>query len=195
MQIFAHTGLTLGTAVLLAGSIRELNRLRQTPDSGEKLPEKHKTQKVPWVKSLAVYADLRVLLAGSLLPDLIDKPIGHIFLQNMFHNNGRLFGHTFLFLFAVMILGIIIYKQKGMTFALVLAFGTFTHHVLDEMWINPHTLFWPALGFSFPMIEPPELNSAWAYISEWMGLFVLLWFTWTLLSRKSIPGFVLHGKV
>jgi hypothetical protein len=35
--------------------------------------------------------DIRLLILGSLLPDLIDKPLGHIILPE---NNGRIFAHT-----------------------------------------------------------------------------------------------------
>ena len=34
---------------------------------------------------------------------------------------------------------------------LALAAGTFAHLILDEMWQVPVTLFWPLLGFSFPV--------------------------------------------
>jgi len=38
------------------------------------------------------------ILIGALLPDLIDKPIGKIMLAESL-SNGRLFAHSFLFIF------------------------------------------------------------------------------------------------
>ena len=31
-----------------------------------------------------------------------------------------------------------------------MAFGVFAHLVLDEMWLEPQTLWWPLLGVEFP---------------------------------------------
>src|SRR2546430_17132957 len=50
----------------------------------------------------SVRIDYRLILVGSILPDLIDKPLA--FLLSL---EGRLWAHTFLFLFAILALSFV----------------------------------------------------------------------------------------
>lgn len=84
--------------------------------------------------------DYRLVILGSLLPDIIDKPLGNIILHDAL-NNGRIIGHSFAFLLLLAVIGIT-YK-KGVLYA---AYGVLTHLILDWMWLNPVTLLWPLLG-------------------------------------------------
>ena len=70
------------------------------------------------VSSLAAYLmkrrihniDYRYVALGSMLSDIIDKPLGLIILKDVLYN-GRLIGHTLLFAFA---LTIISFTKKSM---------------------------------------------------------------------------------
>ena len=83
--------------------------------------------------------DYRYVIFGSLLSDIIDKPLGNILLYNVL-NNGRIIGHSLAFVLLLTIIGI--YRKN----ILNVAFGVWVHLLLDNMWLNPVTLFWPLLG-------------------------------------------------
>lgn len=82
------------------------------------------------------------LLLGALLPDLIDKPLGHALLG---WANGRLWGHTLLF--AAVLLGVTLVRSSRRWEAL--AVGTVCHQLLDRAWQDMTSWLWPMAG-SFP---------------------------------------------
>ena len=96
--------------------------------------------------------DYRVVLLGAVLSDLIDKPIGRIFFADEFQN-GRLFGHTLLV--PTVLLLLIQLTLRGATARrwFILPICMLIHQVLDGMWNEPITWFWPLFGTGFP----PEL--------------------------------------
>jgi membrane-bound metal-dependent hydrolase YbcI (DUF457 family) len=185
MLLFGHAGITLGAATLINGAVN----IRHT--------------KMSWLTSLSRYVDIRLLLVGSLLPDIIDKPVGQYFFRGTF-NNGRIFSHTLLFLILISVIGFYLYKRHRQVWMLTLAAGTFMHLLLDEIWLTPGTLFWPLLGLTFSKIELTgwlsdifrELFSMpRVYIPEAIGLVILLWFGLILVRRKKVSVFIKYGKV
>jgi inner membrane protein len=189
MFVFAHTGITLGAATLVAGTIN-----RRQPG---------RNAIMSWFNSLSQYVDIRVLLVGSLLPDIIDKPIGQVFFRGTF-SNGRIFAHTLLFLIVLTGIGFFLFKRYRQVWMLTLAAGTFTHLMMDRMWATPATLFWPLLGFTFPKVELTNwlsnlfetlLHRPGTYIPEIIGLAVLLWFGLAVVSRKKVGAFLKSGRV
>ena len=182
MLFLAHPGITLGAATIIANAVN---------------------RKPSWFDSLSRYLDIRWLLVGSLLPDIIDKPIGQYLFRDTF-NNGRIFAHTLLFLIIISSVGVYLYKKQRWTWMLALATGTFAHLILDEMWQTPQTLFWPFLGFSFPRGDLEEwAGNIWealfsnpsVYIPEIVGLAVLLVLGVYLLRRRGVINFFKRGKV
>lgn len=89
--------------------------------------------------------DLRWLLMGSSLPDLVDKPVGQLFFKSRFQN-GRIFCHTLLFASAMFAAGLGLKKRKGDDRVLLMAIGVVSHLLFDKIWGEPETVFWPALG-------------------------------------------------
>ena len=178
MLLFGHVGITLGAAAAVAGNV-------------------NRREKKSWFASLSKYLDIRLLVVGSLLPDIIDKPVGQYLFRNTF-NNGRIFSHTLLFLVVISGVGFLIYKKQRRTWLLALAAGTFTHLLLDQMWQTPATLFWPVFGLAFPKVD----LEGWAqgifhamfhdpavYIPEIIGLAIVLWFAAYAIKRKQIDSF------
>jgi hypothetical protein len=102
---------------------------------------------------------------GALLPDLIDKPLGHIILAGTV-NYGRLYFHSLTLLLLITSLGLLLYHYRHQIGLLAVAAGMASHHVLDGMWQNPVTWFWPFLG-PIPGRHYPE-NYFW--VSLWQGL-------------------------
>lgn len=90
------------------------------------------------------YIDYRLVILGSLLPDIIDKPIGYILFQK-YYENGWIYGHTLLFSLMLLISGYLIETKY-----LVLGLSTFLHLVEDGVVTHmPRTFLWPLLGWSF----------------------------------------------
>jgi membrane-bound metal-dependent hydrolase YbcI (DUF457 family) len=188
MFIFAHAGITLGVATLVAGAVKKKQAGPNT--------------KTSWFASLSRYVDIRVLLVGSLLPDIIDKPVGQYFFRETF-SNGRIFSHTLLFIIVLTGIGFYLFKRHRQVWMLTLAAGTFFHLVLDGMWAAPATLFWPLLGFTFEKEELANwlsnilqalFSHAGNYIPEMTGLVILLWFGLALVFRRKVSAFIKHGK-
>ncbi len=188
MLVFGHAGITLGAAALAAGAAE---RLQNVPYS-----------KVSWFVSLARRVDIRILLVGSLLPDIIDKPVGQYFFRETF-SNGRIFSHTLLFFIVLAGIGLFVFRRYHQRWLLILAAGTFLHLVLDSMWTAPATLLWPSLGFTFEKEELTDwlanifrelLSHPGNYIPELTGLVILIWFGLTLVFRKKTGVFLKQGK-
>ncbi|MBI2869049.1 MAG: metal-dependent hydrolase [Chloroflexi bacterium] len=189
MLVFGHVGLTLGAAVALAG-VMEARRKGDTPRRS-------------WFGALAEFMDIRLLMVGSLLPDIIDKPVG-LFLFRDFFSDGRIFSHTLLFLILLAAPGIWLYRRSRRTWLLALAFGTLTHLVFDQIWLAPRTFFFPLYGWGFDKIVVDHwishmivglFNNTFVWASELAGLVILLWFGGWLLTRKSIMPFVKSGRL
>jgi membrane-bound metal-dependent hydrolase YbcI (DUF457 family) len=151
---------------------------------------------------LADRIDIRLLLIGSLLPDIIDKPVGMLFFRDTF-SNGQIFSHTLLFFAVITLGGLCLYRRRDKTWLLVLSFGTFTHLILDAMWRKPRTLLWPLYGFSFEKIDLtnwlPEKWHIWLteptiLISEFVGAVVVISFLWLLVRRGKPSPFLRTSK-
>ena len=99
--------------------------------------------------------DCRALIycaIGSLLPDIIDKPVGHIILASL--DNGRIFFHSLSVCALVALLGVILlikWRHPGLLFV---AAGMLSHQFADAMWNMPQSWYWPFLG-SFPPKDFP----------------------------------------
>ena len=120
MLLFGHIGVTLGVFFGLAFFIPQLRTI----------------------------IDPTYLVIGSLLPDLIDKPLGMVIFSSTIAN-GRMVAHTLLFSFTLFITGLYLYDKRGDIKVLTLAAGSIVHLMEDQMWASPRTLFWPLLGWRF----------------------------------------------
>ena len=213
MLVFGHTGITLGAAAVLAGIVNsgrlpeaaENQATDSPPRSSRPIPALNNfpRDKVSWFTSLGSYIDIRLLLIGSLLPDIIDKPIGQFFFKETF-SNGRIFCHTLLFLIIITLTGLYLYRRRSKTWLLVLSFGTFTHLVCDLMWRSPRTLLWPIYGFAFEKLDLTRwiqgilhalLTNPAVYVPELIGAAILIWFVVVLARRRKVYAFIRNGQV
>jgi len=102
--------------------------------------------------------DLRWVLAGALLPDIIDKPLGAVLFNDHFGAH-RLFAHALVYpvvlFFAVLVVtGRVSAARKGL---IGLVIGVLFHLVLDGAWTEPAAFLWPLFGWSFPPADPSAL--------------------------------------
>jgi inner membrane protein len=208
MFLFGHIGITLGSAVLVTGLITTIRqssshrKISQQPKSKSSEYRSISKKAFPittWIESLGEFMDLRLLIIGSLLPDIIDKPIG-MFL----FGNGRVFTHSLLVTLLLLITGGYLYLNHKQTGVLAIAIGTFTHLILDQIWLTPQTLFWPSLGWKFPIGVRTNYLPTWIsalsrnpeiYISEAIGMVIVLGFIWILIREQKFISFIRNGKL
>ncbi len=199
MFILGHMGITAAAAYTLdyvpfPGKNFLVRRLQQTANGEKSEMQSGKARLIP-------YIDIRLLLFGSLLPDIIDKPLGHIILRDSL-NNGRIYCHTLLFAIIVSLFAFYLWKQKSKFWLLPVALGVIMHFILDEMWLMPHTLLWPLYGWAFP---EGEWDSYWSdmlgdlvshpriYITEIIGGLILTWAALIIFLKEHVRGFLKSG--
>lgn len=115
-----------------------------------------------------------LIIIGSILPDLIDKPLGRVILPL---GSGRLIGHTLIFFMVLVLIGLF----RGI---LVLALASALHLLEDRMWEQPAILLWPILG-GFQVHQAVSLNN---YIS---GLTLELYPSLSFTFISEVAGFVI----
>lgn len=138
--------------------------------------------------------DLRWVLAGSLLPDIVDKPIGSV-LFNGFFEAHRLFAHTLGFPALLLVAALAFTRRRsGLRKGLIgLVIGMLLHLVLDGVWTDPEAFLWPSFGWSFPTADPSllwplvrhMLGDPRVWVGEAAGAAYLIGLWWTHLRR---PG-------
>jgi inner membrane protein len=210
MLLFGHIAIPLGAVILLNGVINRNQANRRFNESrGNLQPSPEVTSQnhsssgtVSRFASLVNRIDIRLLIIGSLLPDIIDKPIGIFIFQDTF-SNGRIFCHTLLFLILITLGGLFLYWRHNKLWLLVLAFGTFVHLILDRMWLEPRTLLWPLYGFSFEKMDLAHwtwdmlynlLTNPAVWISELAGAVIVGCFVWLLVRRENLYAFIKNGR-
>jgi hypothetical protein len=92
--------------------------------------------------------DFRIIAIFALLPDFFDKIFGHILFPEAL-NNGRLFGHTLLFLLVFVLIFVFVNKIAGLIYTIPIM----THHVFDMLWTDPQTWYWPYFGWRFESLD------------------------------------------
>jgi membrane-bound metal-dependent hydrolase YbcI (DUF457 family) len=200
MFILGHIGISLGAGILvnyIAGANKTSPSTKAGPVPTQDNPLGRKT-----VFSVARGLDLRFLMAGSMLPDIFDKPLG-IFILGSSLSNGRIYCHTLFFLLVLALAGLWLFKSRKTGWLLAAAVGVFLHLVLDEMWKDPVTMYWPLLGAEFPRRHVVDwladmlnmlLHNPSVYISELVGLAIVLCFLAILVTRDRVLDFVLGGN-
>lgn len=194
MFLLAHAGITLGAAYALEKTVN----CRPVSKRQAGGPADSRVAPAP------LRVDYRFILLGAILPDLVDKPLGHILLPDILAN-GRTFLHTLLFLVITILAALIIYRQKRAMWGVYIAFGVLTHFIMDFMWCDPVTFLWPLYG----AFEKHPGISAWilekwiqtlfeepcVYLPEAAGFLILLFFTTRLIVQRKVTAFMLQGRL
>lgn len=210
MLVFGHAGITLGAVTLLngllAGAVSKGEKTYPEPEPDANAPGKPTSGGLfSWFTRLSHRLDVRILLIGALLPDIIDKSLGHIFFQE-YLSSGRTFAHTLLFAVVIMVGGLLIHYRTGKNWMLILSAGTFIHLILDQMWLSQwrSTILWPFYGLEFPKAELTGwIGNIWyallhqpaVYIPEIIGGVVITLFLWMLVRNGKLPGFLKRGRL
>ncbi|HLD57891.1 MAG TPA: metal-dependent hydrolase [archaeon] len=140
--------------------------------------------------------DYRFVLMGAILSDF-DKVIG--FLLTDIHN-GRIILHTVLFAGVMSIISAI----KRSKILISLTSGIWMHLLLDQLWGDPQTLFWPLYGnfqplqgFQLTDILHNTVTQPYNLFGEIFGLLILFAFMvrYRLYIAKKLKEFVIRGSI
>ncbi len=195
MFVFGHVGLTWGGTLLLAEASRRLR------GSGRRRPGPM-TNPQATRRLSGTDIDYRFVIFGSLLPDLLDKPLG-VFLLRERLSNGRTIAHSLLFGLLVT-LAARTRRGKVSRSLFSAALGTAAHLVPDQMWTQTHTLFWPLKGLPFERRDVSHWleqmlkllgSDPRTYVSEAAGALVVLGLLLDLRRRRALPEFLRSGKM
>ena len=208
MFTLGHIGITTGVYkvfdIVLArtnpASNREMGETSETfrVDSGQR----HGIFRLPGgIKSWISGIDYRLVLVGSSLPDIIDKPVFLLF-GNTVTLSGRDYAHTLLFPLVLLIGGLLLLKYQR-SWLLTVSLSSVMHLILDQMWSYSVILLWPLLGplpgavttgwtsnRLFDMFAIPEI-----YIPEIIGVVILLIIFYRLVKKRGITGFITRGTI
>jgi membrane-bound metal-dependent hydrolase YbcI (DUF457 family) len=93
---------------------------------------------------------------GAVLPDLIDKPLGFVIFGGVI-DNGRIWCHSLLFAAIVLVSGLLLWKFRRTPVLIAAAIGILSHQLLDLMWLQPATWYYPLLGPFGERLPPGHL--------------------------------------
>lgn len=136
--------------------------------------------------------DVRFLLLGAILPDLIDLPIGTMVLTGRY-STGELWFHSLLAP-TIYIGAVLLATRRGRRRRawMALGVGWMFHLVLDGMWTSQEVFLWPFFGGISPGQTPywslaweRALHDPWRWIEEIVGLGYLIWLWIALRLNRS----------
>ncbi len=136
--------------------------------------------------------DVRFLLLGAILPDLIDLPVGTLIFADRY-STGELWFHSLLL--PTLYMGIVLLvTRRGRTRRawMALGIGWLFHLLLDGMWMSQSVFLWPLFGWQIPAGASPfwpmawerAMSDPWRWIAEAVGLSYLIWL-WVKLGLSS----------
>jgi LexA-binding, inner membrane-associated putative hydrolase len=136
--------------------------------------------------------DVRFLIIGAILADLIDLPIGTLLLADRF-STGELWSHSLIVptLYMAVILAV---TRRGRNRRAWMALGVawLFHLLLDGMWTDQSVFLWPFFGWRIPAGQAPfwplawerALSDPWRWVEEVVGIAYLAWL-WVTLGMSD----------
>lgn len=126
--------------------------------------------------------DVRFLVLGAILPDLVDLPLGTLVLAERY-STGELWAHTLLVPSLTGALVLVLTRRGPRRRALLaLVIGMLFHLLLDGMWTKTEVFLWPFAGTELPSGPRPywegawerALGDPWRWVGEAVGLAYLV---------------------
>lgn len=199
MLFFGHIGITAG--VVKACDVLTSVTKPGTVGGGEQLHPHYLPDRI---KERIGLVDYRMLLLGSLLPDIIDKSLWFLVagLTGQTFLSGRGYAHTLVFNLALLVGGLVLIRY-GKSWLLIISLSSLGHLILDQIWEIPVVLLWPLLGPLsgaettgwFYNIFQGLFSCPEVYIPEIIGLLVVLFLAWRVVTRKSVFRFIRNGAI
>lgn len=126
--------------------------------------------------------DVRFLLLGAALPDLIDLPLGTLILPG--YSSGELWAHSLVAPVTYMAIVLVLTRRGRRRRAwMAVGVGWLFHLLLDAMWVDQQVFLWPFFGLELPSGPAPywslawerALSDPWRWLLELAGLAYLSW--------------------
>ena len=208
MLLFGHIGITAGV-VKACDTLVSMSRPDNSyePGSSSRFGIVIRKQRLrlhhllSGIKGRIGSIDYRIVLLGSLLPDIIDKSLW-LLAVGYIAPSGRGYAHTLLFNLALFICGLILVRYRK-SWLLIISLCSFMHLIFDQIWNSPVVLLWPLLGpipeketvgWLFNIIQALFSQPS-VYIPEIIGLVIVLLFAYRLMIRRSFISFIRSGAV
>jgi hypothetical protein len=126
---------------------------------------------------------------GSVLPDLVDKGLGHIIFSSSL-DNGRIFFHGLGIVLLFAVVGLIVWKYYRSFAFLVVGFGVLLHQLADVMWTSPVTWYYPLLG-PYPADFAPDyfeqaILAELTSVTEWIFFIAIMALALVLYRNKTL---------
>ena len=212
MDLFGHVGLTLGVAYSGDRAVREglFGRYLGTGDGGKRADAGAGAMASSEAADAGVSfrfrrLDYRLVIVGSLIPDLIDKPIGLWLAPDLVNGSTRGIAHTLAFGLVLLAVLSLAFRPGLSLNVLTLALGNAGHLVLDQMWGSSRVLLWPLMGWDFPQrassISQYADSKIWDTLRfyadppELIGAIVILALAVKLWRERSVRSFLRSGAV
>jgi membrane-bound metal-dependent hydrolase YbcI (DUF457 family) len=131
---------------------------------------------------------------GSVLPDIVDKPLGHIIFSSSL-DNGKIFFHSLVIVLLFFITGLIVWKYYRSFSFLVVGFGMFLHQLVDMMWTRPVNWYYPLLGPYQAEVSPDYFQQAilaeLSSVTEWIFFAAILVVALVLYRNQTLHNTLL----
>jgi LexA-binding, inner membrane-associated putative hydrolase len=141
-------------------------------------------------RSLAESVDFRLVAAGSLLPDMVDRALRRIGVRT-YSPHQHLIGHRLVFNVPLMLAGVSLMKRRRDPRLLAIAAAAFTHLLVDPVIRSPRTLLWPFLGREFP--EARGLSRPLTAVTQVAAALTIGAAAFQLVRRGRLREFITHG--
>jgi len=201
MLLFGHSGITAGIFkmcdIVADGAISRYKPDCETAFNSGSINRRNRCL----CRRILATIDYRLVLLGSMLPDIIDKPTWLFAFGDIF-STGRGYAHSFMFNLVLLLIALILLRYRK-SWLLVISLSSIIHLVLDQIWNEPLTLWWPLIG---PM--PKVATTGWyaylveelisspsVYIPEIIGLMVLVLMGARLVMKRRITHFFRTGVI
>lgn len=136
--------------------------------------------------------DIRFLLFGAIVPDVVDLSVGTLLLADRY-STGELWSHSLLAPSIYMAIVLVATRRGRRRRAwMALGVGWLFHLLIDGMWANQEVFLWPFFGWELPAGAMPYWTAAWEramsdpwrWVTETIGLAYLVWL-WIALGMSD----------
>lgn len=193
MLLFGHVGITLAAAKITDTVFPP--KVLHNNSSGFRY---RITSGLSYIRDTTGNLDYRMIIIGSMLPDIIDKPLLLLFSESGLFT-GRSHAHTLLFALLLLFSGLFTRKS----WLLTLALANLSHLFLDFIWTDPEILFWPFLGRFVPYEAEGWFSDLWynlthvpeIYVPEIIGLAVTGFLAYQIVKIRGLNRFIRQGVI
>lgn len=199
-----HAGLSVAAAIAVGyalgfgrGGTNSTGR-RGSPPQGLGSTDSRGTQRLG---DILRSIDARLVIIGSLAPDILDRPLGMWVLPESLDPTSRGFGHVLLVNVLLIVLSVVVLRWTGLRAPLVFFLAAAGHMLLDRMWESLDTVLWPIRGTSFGAAEY-DLSPSWlhwlqsgasSFVPEALGALVLVIVGVWLYRRRTLINWLRTG--